>query len=269
MSHSRQEPKQEVKKSTLTIAQSLFMGSVAGMVEVLFNHPLWSIKTRKQRGDYFTLNPSILYRGMLPNAASMVPITAIQVALNCYLQTSFFKNVQELSNLQRFTAAFFAGMGSSLVSCPTEMVMTYQGKTGGSFYHCMKALTTDGGVRRVYTGLPATAMRDGLFAAFFLAVKPILKPHFQPYFSKDYYASVSAGIAAGLGATLASQAFDTIKTVQQASEPAQKMSFKKACKSLHTSHGFFKGGLSRGARVILAVTEMGLVNEALEKKLCK
>lgn len=269
MSHSRQEPKQEVKKTSLTITQSLFTGSVAGMVEVMFNHPLWSIKTRMQRGDSFTLNPSILYRGMLPNAASMVPITAIQVGLNSYLQKTFCKNSKELSNTQRMAVAFLAGVGSSFASCPTEMVMTYQGKMGGSFYNSAKALRQKGGMRWLFTALPATAMREGLFAACFLAVTPILKVNFQPFISNDKLASLAAGITGGLGATVASQAFDSIKTVQQASKPVQAVSFMNAAQKLQSSHTFFKGGLPRGARVISAVTLMGLVNETMENSFRK
>lgn len=262
-------PEQEMKESKATVAQSVITGSVAGAVEVLIDHPLWSIKTRLQRGDSFTLNPSLLYRGILPNAASMVPITAMQVGLNRCFQNTFFKDSKELSSSQRITSAFIAGIGSAFVSCPTEMVMTYQGKAGGSFYTAGGHLVKQGGRGCLFTGLSATAMREGMFTAFFLAGTPILKANIRPFCSNDSVASLVAGMGAGVGATIASQGVDTIKTIQQASNPLQSSSFKDAAKKLYSTHGvygFFKGGIPRGTRVMSAVTIMGWVNEEMEAK---
>ena len=270
MSQSRREtPVQETKQPKATVFQSVVTGSVAGAVEVLVDHPLWSIKTRLQCGDSFTLKPSVLYRGILPNAASMVPITAMQVGLNRCLQNVFFKDTKELSNAQRVTSAFVAGVGSAFVSCPTEIVMTYQGKAKCGFYPAYGHLVKQGGLSCLFTGLPATAMREGMFTAFFLAVTPILKANIQPYCSNDYVASLVAGMGAGVGATVASQGVDTIKTIQQAANVLQPVSFKDAVKKLYSTHGmygFFKGGVPRGARVMSAVTIMGLVAEKMEAK---
>ena len=119
-----------------------------------------------QRNHPFTLNPAVLYRGIVPNAASMVPITALQVGMNQGFQNVFYKGKQDLSNSQRLSSAFIAGVGSSFVSCPTEMVMTYQGAAGGSFYSAVKTLVKQGGKPYLWTALPATGMREGMFTAF-------------------------------------------------------------------------------------------------------
>src|SRR5205085_9905125 len=144
--------------------------------------------------------------------------TAMQTGLDRCFQNAFFKDARELTNSQKVVSAFVAGVGSAFASCPTEMVMTYQGKTGESFHEAGKNLLTQGGFRCLFTGLPATAMRDGLFTAFVLAVSPILKVNIQPFFPNDYAyaASLIAGMGAGVGATIATQAVDTIKTIQQA-----------------------------------------------------
>lgn len=250
-----------------TVAQSIVIGSVAGAAEVLVNHPLWSIKTRIQCGDTFTLNPSMLYRGILANTVSMVPITALQVGLNRGIQNFFFNNTTELYNYQRITCAFVAGVGASGVSCSTEMIMTYQGQTGASFYAAANQLIKQNGWRCLLTGLPATAIREGLFTSFFLAGTPILKTKIQPYFTNDYVATLAAGIGAGVGATLASQGVDTLKTNQQTARVIRPVGLKEAAKKLYVTNGiqgFFKGGVPRGGRVVSAVTLMGLVNEKME-----
>ena len=72
-----------------TVFQSFLIGSVAGATEVMLNHPLWSIKIRIQCGDPFTLNPRLLYRGILANIASIIPSATLQVGLNRFSKIIF------------------------------------------------------------------------------------------------------------------------------------------------------------------------------------
>ncbi|GEM_PF-1164246 len=250
-----------------TVAQSMVIGSVAGAIEVFVDHPLWSIKTRLQRGEAFTFNPSLLYRGILPNAASIAPITALQVGLNQGFQNVFFKDATDLSNSQRITSSFVAGVGSSAVSCPTEMVMTHQGQSGAGFYASGKHLVKQSGWRCLFTGLPATAMREGVYTSCFLVGMPRLKAKIQPYCTNDCVASFAAGIGSGVGAALASQGVDTLKTIQQTTNLSHSVGLKEATKKLYSTegiYGFFKGGIPRGARVVSAITIIGFVSEKMD-----
>lgn len=247
--------------------QSMLIGSISGATEVAVDHPLWMIKTRMQQNESLTFNPRILYRGIIPNAASMIPITATQVGLNSLFQSMFHNDPNDISNIQRICNAFFAGVGSSFVSCPTERIMTYQSKTGTGFLKTGTQLMSQGGLGGCYAGLMATMLREGMFSAFFLAVTPILKAEIKPHCSNDYAASLIAGMSAGIGATIASQSVDTIKTIQQSAETKKPIGFIEATKKIYSSHGckgFFKGSIPRGARVMSAVTIMGWVNEQLE-----
>ncbi len=250
-----------------TITQNLIIGSGAGAIEVLVDHPLWSIKTRMQCGYSFTLNPRLLYLGIIPNVASMTPITGIQVGLDCWFQHAFFKDRKELSCVERIGSAFVAGMGSSFASCPTELVMTAQKKTGSGFCMAGDYLVSNHGWRSLFRGLPATMMREGIFTAFFLAGTPMIKAIAQPYFAKDYTASLIAGMGSGFCATIVSQSADTLKTIQQAADPQSPLSLRGAAKTLYENKGlfgFFKGGIPRGARVMSAVTIMGFLTEKME-----
>ncbi|MCW8444259.1 hypothetical protein OQJ19_02130 [Fluoribacter gormanii] len=255
------------KKNNLSVVQSIFSGSVTGAFEVFVDHPLWSIKTRMQKRESFTLNPQVLYRGILPNAASMVPITAVQVGLNRFFQKWFFENKYELSDTQKLISAFAAGVGSAVISCPTEMVMTHQ-KT--SFISASTQLVKQGGWSRLYTGMMATMLREGMFSTFFLAVTPALKVRIKEYCPNDFVASSLAGILAGIGATFASQKFDVIKTVQQSSIAKNPSGFFKTTQKIHAEYGvygFFNGGLPRGLRVMSAVTLMSWMNEKMSELL--
>lgn len=257
--------KKQQKTRSLTVAESLFSGSIAGAVEVLVDHPLWTIKTRMQSGKSFTLNPNILYRGILPNATSMIPITGIQVGLNRCSQILCFSHSVELSTTQRLSSAFMAGVASAVISCPTEMIMTNMSEHGTSFYITAQRLIKHNGLGHLYTGGVATSMREGLFTMSFLGTSPILKKYMTDRNVNDKSASFVAGISSGVTATLTSQSFDTIKTCQQAS--SQRLSFWGATKQLYSStmgvRTFFIGSIPRGARVVSAVTLIGYVNEQI------
>jgi hypothetical protein len=262
-----------------TLLQSLLTGSIAGAAEVMINHPLWSIKTMIQEGEAMTFNLRVLYRGFFPNMASMVPITAIQVGFDGGLQRIFFNDAEKPTAMQRIASAFGAGVASAFASGPTEMVMATQKATGDSFYAAAKYLISSGGPQRLFAGLPATMMRDGIFSAFYLAGTPLIKAFIQPYCKDEDVALFAAGIASGIGATVISQMPDTIKARQQAAGRRAKtgqqvadknpsLSLRTAATALYAGHGmpgFFKGGLVRGARVVSAVTIIGGVKAKMEE----
>ena len=255
-------------KRNLTVLESIFSGSFIGAIEVLVNYPLWSIKVQIQNGDPFTLNPKMLYRGLVPNAFSMIPTTALQVGLDQWFQNYLFKDTAALSQKQLTATAFFAGVGSSMICCPTEMIMLKQRYDRLSFLVATQRLIQQRGVSSLYSGLVATALREGLFTSFFLVATPALKAKIKPYYSNDYGASLLAGFTSGVGATLMSQGVDTIKTRQQSASTT--MGFVQTAKQIYASQGmpgFFKGTIPRGVRVMSAITLMGFVNEKIENAL--
>lgn len=267
---SAQDESQSKSKRNLTVLESIFSGSLIGAIEVLINYPLWSIKVQIQNGEPFTLNPKTLYRGIVPNAFSMIPTTALQVGLDQCFQNYLFKDSVTLSKKQLTVTAFGAGVGSSLISCPTEMILLKQRHEAVSFYTATERLIQKRGLSSLYSGLTATALREGLFTAFFLVATPTLKAKIKPYYANDYGASLLAGFTSGVGATLMSQGVDTIKTRQQSAlTPA---SFLQTTKQIYDSRGifgFFKGTIPRGVRVMSAITLMGFVNEKIENALCE
>lgn len=263
------QPNAEKTKRNLTVMESIFSGSVVGAIEVLVNYPLWTIKVQIQNGDPFTVNPKKLYRGLVPNAFSMIPTTALQVGLDQWFQNYLFKDTATLSQKQLTGTAFLAGVGSSLISCPTEMIMLKQRHDHLSFHAATQGLIQQRGVSSLYSGLLATALREGLFTAFFLVATPALKAKIKPYYPNDYGASLLAGFTSGVAATLMSQGVDTIKTRQQSVATSQ--GFLQTAKQIYASHGmlgFFKGTMPRGVRVMSAITLMGFINEKIENALC-
>lgn len=256
----------EERKTIPIWLQSMITGSIAGGTEVLVDHPLWTVKTLIQSNQALTFNPRTLYRGILPNAASMIPITATQVTLNSGFQ-KLFSSSNDLSLFARLASAFFAGMGAAFIACPTEMVMTHQGKTKKNFLATSQSLTNQYSYKTLFAGLGATAMRDGMFTVCFLALTPWLKQQMSPWFANGYASSLLAGMSAGIVATATSHGFDTVKTLQQTGDLANPDTMIKTAKKLYAEagmYGFFKGAIPRGTRVMSAVTIMGMVNEKMD-----
>jgi solute carrier family 25 citrate transporter 1 len=261
-------------KKPITITQSFIVGAIAGKTEVLCNHWMWTTKTRSQSGLPFTFHPSVLLKGIGGNLASMGPISAIQVGTNRAIQGTFFEEGKELSLFQKMGAAFTAGATSALVSCPTERIMTHQGKKRLSFLAAAKYLVEQGGVSHgLYAGFPVTTVREGVFALCYLVLAPTFKPYWQTYLPNENASKLAAGISAGVIGTLCSQTADIVKTQQQYPDPLEQVTARDALRKLYQSYGvggFLKGGLlSRGARICVAVPVMDGMNQWLESKFRK
>jgi hypothetical protein len=245
----------------------MLYGSVAGAAEVTANHPFWTMKTRMQRKLPFTLKPNILYRGIVPNAMSMMPITALQTTTFYLLKSVFFTDTSNMTTSQLFSCALMSGAITSAISCPTELLMTIQGEHG-SFYRSGQYLVKHCGWKSIYNGIAATAMRDGIFTAGYLAGSPIVKEYIQAYTTNEFAAGIGGGIVAGLCSTVASQTADTIKTEQQSTNH-QVIDIKAASRNIVSKsgiYGLFCGGLPRGIRVVSAVTIMSIVVESMKAK---
>ncbi|MDR3441527.1 MAG: MC/SLC25 family protein [Legionella sp.] len=252
-----------------TVFESIIIGSVATATEVMIDHPLWTLKTRAQYGSGFTINPQILYRGVVPNMISMAPITSIQMGVDRGIQNVFFDGVTKPSNYQQVASAFVAGVASATVSCPIEMIMTQQSKLAGGFFTVGSHLIKQSGWRCLSTGFFNIAMREGIFTVGYAVTSPYLKSKIKPYCRNDFEASVVSGIGAGVPAASASQANDTLKTIQQAADPLQPVRAIDAAKKIYSTHGvcgFFKGGFWRGARVASAITIIGTVKGQMEEQ---
>ena len=62
------------------IIHNMVKGGFAGCAEVLVSGQiLWALKARLQAGEPFTMNPMILYRGLMPHLLGRLPITAAQI----------------------------------------------------------------------------------------------------------------------------------------------------------------------------------------------
>lgn len=243
----------QVKEHQFAFGNVILKGSIIGAMEAAINHPLWTIKTRIQSNKRMTFNPRSLYRGIGVNMLSMIPITAVQVTTVTTINNTSFMKVNEenplMDKTKKISSAVFGGAVSALISTPAEFLMSQK-------YNFKSTIFTP---KQLYIGGVATAMRDGIFTAGFLAAPAIIEEQIKE--------RAFAGPIAGVIAAVISHPFDTIKTVQQAHINPTPLSFVAAAKNIVKDAGLFnlyKGFVPRSIRVVSAVTIMDQVGTKLK-----
>ncbi|MBN9231258.1 MAG: hypothetical protein BGO90_08270 [Legionella sp. 40-6] len=266
MSQSKvEQPPQTSDKKQPRLWHGIISGSLAGLSEVIVGHPLNKLKILVQQGAAVSFKPKSLYQGFLPNAMSMVPISALQVGVNHLLQNLLQDGEYELSSQQKMLAAFGSGVSASVVSCPTERIIT----TKMNYAQTMNMVKTEG-VSALYTGMLATMLREGMFTLFWLGVAPWVNKQLQPHCNHEATSLLLSGILTGVVGAGLSQPIDTVKTRQQAltrsSSPQNNLvGVAKQMYQTEGAAGFFKGVGWRGLRVVTGMTIMSAVMDQVKK----
>jgi solute carrier family 25 citrate transporter 1 len=255
-----------------SLANKTIIGSMAGASETLVNHPFYSLKTRLQCGYPFTLNPLILYRGLGASLSFMVPIISTRISINDSIQYLTVKDQDKNQSVKKIFAAFCSGIASTLITNPSELVIVYQQKYGGTFLYGMRNVRLNPVLSfPLLGGFFGSAMRDGIFTSAFLAGTPVLKQKIKYMFSSEYSLSLVAGSTVGVLSALVSQPFDTVKTLQHDSIASGKyLTAAKVFDLLYKKdgiYGLYKGGGFRCARVVSSVTILSFATEKLRDNL--
>jgi hypothetical protein len=257
--------RQIMNEKKLSTIETYVIGALAGLAEVLVTNPFFVVKTKIQQNKSWILMPTAYYKGLTANALGFMPITAIQVGANQWIQSRIFNH--HPTTMQQVGAAFTAGVLSSFISCPVEMIMILQNdhpKT--SVLKLLNGQLKTQGLSGLFVGQFATSLREGGFSIFFLAAPPVIKSKLKSHGLGDASSSILAGISSGVAATLITQPVDTIKTTQQ-SAVGSSLGFFNAAKNM-TKNTLFKGIVARSSSLILSITLMDWVKGQLED-LCK
>lgn len=242
-------------KKELSSKENAEIGVILGTTEILATQPLAACKIHLQLQKPIPRSLSLLYKGVLPNVIGFAPITAGQLGGTEWLKKHLFPTSSA-------AAAFSAGVLSSSLVCPVEKVVTTQNAMPKlSLSTTLRAVLAQG-PRGIFAGLPATAIREGVFSLFSWSVPRKIKERIQPRFKNERTAELSAGLISGALATVATQPADTIKTKQQAS--LQPIGFFKAAKEVGVPN-LFKGILPGSCGMIVSVTLMSWLREELER----
>ena len=250
-----------MNEKKLSTIENYAIGALTGLAEVLVTNPFFVIKTKIQQNKSWLLSPAAYYKGATVNALGFMPISGIQVGANKWIQSTLFNN--HPTYVQQVGAAFTAGVLSSFISCPIEMIMILQNEhPKTSVLKLLNWQLKTKGLSSLFVGQLATSLREGGFSVFFLAAPPVIKSKLKSHGLDDASSSILAGISSGVAATLITQPVDTIKTTQQSAVDLS-LGFFKTAKNM-TKHTLFKGIAARSSSLILSITLMDWVKGQLE-----
>eukprot|EP00039_Didymoeca_costata_P001454 m.52634 g.52634 ORF g.52634 m.52634 type:complete len:505 (+) comp10807_c0_seq1:193-1707(+) len=261
-----------------TPGRMLFVGGLAGAVEVACMQPFVYWKNMEQIQQPMSWRPSAAYRGVFMNAASIAPITAIQYAANGWFSILYRKNTKKQTIMGYVGCAALAGAVSSVIVTPAELVVLSQQRTGLSVAATLQEIVRAKGLAGTMRGFSATTAREIGWTVGFLGCTPIFKSTLQEdskFFRRnDIAASVASSLAAGQVAAILTQPFDAIKSLIQADRgihnPMQFKNTLAAVKALYASSGlsaFWRGLVPRSWRLCGAVFILGETQMQLSKLL--
>ena len=204
----------------LNSAQNAAVGMVCGTIEVCIDQPMLYWKNAAQQHLPFTLNPKLMYRGLLASISNMAALTAIQ-----FFGTGLIKRAiigsedRALTSSEVLLSAFAGGALSGIVCGPLELTMIQQQRFGGNIIGTPAGIIRESGLFGMCRGMLPAIMREGIFTCGYLGVTPLLEAKISqnesiqvlPKPVIQFGCSMSAGlIASGL-----SHPADTIKTCMQ------------------------------------------------------
>jgi hypothetical protein len=161
----------------LNSVQNGQIGVVAALFEGIILQPTLYWKNARALNLPFTLNPKIIYRGTLASCLNECQLLGFQ-----FSATGFFnKTLSEHDSIHsvqitELVSAAMAGIVSTLLTCPIELVMIQQQHFGGSFASTSRkvlsqyGMTAQGGFR----GLVPTIGRETISVVGMLGITPIV-----------------------------------------------------------------------------------------------
>eukprot|EP01084_Bolivina_argentea_P180725 312222_1 len=204
----------------LTSSQNAAVGLLCGTIEVCIDQPLLYWKNAAQQHLPFTLNPKLMYRGLLASVSNMAALTAIQFFGTGLIKRAIIGNEDRaLTSSETLLSAFAGGAISGIVCGPLELTMIQQQRFGGNIIGTPLHIISETGIFGMLRGVLPAITREGIFTCGYLGVTPLLEQKISQNetIQKLPKPLIQFGCAmtAGLIASGLSHPADTIKTCMQ------------------------------------------------------
>ncbi|KAG7354120.1 mitochondrial carrier protein [Nitzschia inconspicua] len=205
----------------LSSGENLAVGAFGGALETCLQMPVLTYKFCLQEGRPLPTNIPGWYRGVVVQAGTVAPITAIQFMFNGILQKALLRgNTQRsLSDGEVIAAAAGAGAISAIVYSPVDLLTIQQQKLHLNLWNTTRTLVENYGVSGMYRGFSACVAREALYTAGYLGLAPVITSRLVG--QSDYLrerplaASILGACAAGTLAAVTTHPIDTAKTCLQ------------------------------------------------------
>lgn len=146
--------------------ESTSVGIVAGAIEVTILQPMLYCKNATQQKLPLTLDPRVLYRGLLMSVTNMSVLTGVQFPLTSSVtQMITGGQTRRLKDSEMLIAGFAGGATSGILCGPMELVMIQQQRFGGNILGTPMKIVSEFGARDLFRGVIMSCGREGIFTA--------------------------------------------------------------------------------------------------------
>lgn len=251
----------------------LAAGCIAGAIEATAVWPMEYVKTQLQlqvksskvpytgmiSGLSYTIKTTgffSLYRGLAPTLIGSVPKAGVRFGLNAHFKDMLKDKDGKISIGSNFLAGLGAGVSEALIIvAPVETIKTKCIELNQSFVTGLKHILQTEGIRGVYKGATATALKQGsnqgLRFMWFNEYKKVLTHDDERTLTP--IEKFLGGMTAGCFSTLGNNPFDVIKTRMQGTKGSQYSSTLDCLKKILSQEGFgalYAGVIPRLGRVV-------------------
>eukprot|EP00959_Pyramimonas_sp_CCMP1952_P025247 529618-Pyramimonas_sp.AAC.1 len=208
------------KRVPLSGTENVVLGAAGGIVETCIQMPLITYKICVQEGRALPKNFGGWYRGVFANAASLAPITALQMFANGVLEKTITGGQRPPSELEQIATAMGAGSISALIYSPVDLLVIQQQKLKLPPMPAISHIVKHYGPLGMYRGFNACVVREAIYTAGYLGLAPVAVGRLNkmaPWFEEN--PSTTRLIGACIGGTVAAMLthpMDTAKTCLQA-----------------------------------------------------
>lgn len=259
--------------------KAVLAGGIAGGIEICITFPTEYVKTQLQlsEGRYKGIGDCVkqtvrshgvrgLYRGLSSLLYGSIPKAAIRFGTFELLANNVRTENKKLTVMEGLMCGLGAGVAEAIFAvCPMETIkvkfihdQTSANPKYRGFFHGVRCIVRDQGIRGTYQGLTATIMKQGSNQAIRFAVMTTLCNAYQGKTNKDIGLLWKGffGAIAGAASVFGNTPLDVVKTRMQGLEAHRYKNTWDCAKQIYTNEGvkaFYKGTIPRLSRVCLDV----------------
>ncbi|XP_005987562.1 tricarboxylate transport protein, mitochondrial-like isoform X1 [Latimeria chalumnae] len=280
--------------------KAILAGGLAGGIEICITFPTEYVKTQLQLDEranpprYKSIGDCVrltvqdhgvrgLYRGLSSLLYGSIPKSAVRFGMFEFLSNQMKDLDGKLNSRNSLLCGLGAGVAEAiLVVCPMETIKVkfihdqssshprYRG-----FYHGIREIVREQGVRGTYQGLTATVLKQGSNQAIRFFVMISLRNWYKgddPHKEMNPFITAAFGATAGAASVFGNTPLDVIKTRMQGLEARKYKNTMDCAYQIIKNEGslaLYKGTVPRLGRVCLDVAIVFVIYEEVVKLLNK
>jgi len=227
---------------TVRLQENCAIGIICGVSDTTLLQSTNYWKNASQQQLPFTLDPKVLYRGYLANTLNNGLCVMSQFFLNGVIKNAMTGGEKrELTAAEKIGAGVGAGVLSSVVGSPMELIMVQQQVKGTGLLQTAISLIKGGPV--LARGSIGMMGREGIYCGGYLGIMPVVREKLRKDYpdgigKSDDSARLFATMIAGPICSFASHPPDTFKTCLQGDiEGAKYQTYSGTCRTLIAERG--------------------------------